>query len=725
MAGTVTTPAPGTAPRIRYQPALDGVRALAVVAVLLFHAGVPGFDGGYLGVSVFFTLSGYLITSLLIAEHDTTGTIDLPAFYGRRMRRLLPASVLTVGIIVVLSSITDWFEGVSSLRAQVIGSLFQVANWVLLAGDGSYQELLAETSGTPSPLEHFWSLAIEEQFYWLWPLAMLFVLQRVGPHRSRTIVIGVMTLLAALAAPVIAQVWGADAAYWATPARLAEILVGAFLAMLLARRLELPSPLALLAPLGLIVLAASVVLFPAAGGPAYEGALPLVGLVSGSLLLGLQVDGPVRDGLSIAPLVFVGRISYGVYLYHWPIYVVLDADRAGFDGAPLVLARLALTFVVAAASYFFFEQPIRHAAKVGFRPTFIASLSATSGVAVASLVLVPTALGNYWESDDRAAEAAAIDTADTAPLIPIVPTTEPGSPATTAPATIGGTTPTDPVDTTATSGPADTTVPAPSAPTDSVDTTAVTEPATTTIPPIPELARPVRALMVGDSTAEAIGAGLVSWAADNPDLAQVQTDVERGCGFVVVGDRAVGDGWEPTPDRCVEWVDDSVPAQVAELAPDVVVLMVTPWDVIDHRFDGASESTPFDPEFEAALTESYRSVIGGLADAGVSSIVWIEPPTPNPLWMSRDTPQADPARYEVVERVVTDLQADYPQLRILPFAAWHEAEGLDDDKEIRPDGVHWTPDVSRLISENYLGEQVVRAALGLPFTGPTDRGADD
>ena len=704
MAGTVTTPAPGTAPRIRYQPALDGVRALAVVAVLLFHAGVPGFDGGYLGVSVFFTLSGYLITSLLIAEHDTKGTIDLPAFYGRRMRRLLPASVLTVAVVVVLSSVTGWFDGVGSLRAQVVGSLFQVANWVLLAGDGSYQELLAETSGTPSPLEHFWSLAIEEQFYWLWPLAMLVVLRRIGPHRSRTIVIGVATLLAAIAAPVIARVWGADAAYWATPARLAEILVGAFLAMVLARRLELPSRLGVLAPLGLAVLAASVVLFPTVGGPAYEGALPLVAVVSGALLLGLQVEGPVRTALSVAPLVFIGKISYGVYLYHWPIYVVLDADRAGFDGAPLVLVRLALTCVVAVASYFLFEQPIRHAATMGFRPTLVASLGATSAVAVASFVLVPTALGNYWESDDRAVEAAAIETDDTTPLVPIVPTTV--SPITS--------TSEAPPDDTEPADPSVATVPVSTAP------PASTVPAPTTVPPIPELARPVRALIVGDSTAEAIGAGLVGWAADHPDLAQVQTDVERGCGFVVTGDRRVGDTWEEVPARCVEWVDERVPAQVAELGPDVVVLMVTPWDVIDHRFDGTSASTPFDPEFETELASAYRSIVDDLVDAGVPSIVWVEPPTPNPLWMSREDAQADPARYEVVEGVVTDIGADVPQLRILPFAAWHAAEGLDDDKEIRPDGVHWTPDVSRLISENYLGEQVVRAALGLPFSGPTN-----
>ena len=108
VAATITRS--GGTPRIAYQPALDGVRALAVVAVLLFHAGVPGFDGGYLGVSVFFTLSGYLITSLLLSEFDTTGRIDLGAFYARRMRRLLPASVLCVAVIVVLAWLTDWFD---------------------------------------------------------------------------------------------------------------------------------------------------------------------------------------------------------------------------------------------------------------------------------------------------------------------------------------------------------------------------------------------------------------------------------------------------------------------------------------------------------------------------------------------------------------------------------------------------------------------------------------
>ena len=175
---------------IAYQPALDGVRALAVAAVLLFHAEVPGFSGGYLGVSVFFTLSGYLITTLLLTEHAKTGTISMSGFYARRVRRLLPASLVCLTAIVVISELTDVFVGVAELRRQVMGALLQVSNWVFLAGEGSYQQLFQQAGGARSPVEHFWSLSIEEQFYWLWPPTMAFLLAAVRTRRSRTLALG-------------------------------------------------------------------------------------------------------------------------------------------------------------------------------------------------------------------------------------------------------------------------------------------------------------------------------------------------------------------------------------------------------------------------------------------------------------------------------------------------------------------------------------------------------
>ncbi len=183
---------------IAYQPALDGVRALAVAVVLLFHAEVPGFSGGYLGVSVFFTLSGYLITSLLLAEHAGTGSISFGRFYARRVRRLLPASLACLLAIVVLTVATELFDGVADLRREILGSLLQVSNWVFLAGEGSYQQIFQEAGGTRSPVEHFWSLSIEEQFYWIWPPTMALILSRARSHRGRTMALGSLTAVFAL-----------------------------------------------------------------------------------------------------------------------------------------------------------------------------------------------------------------------------------------------------------------------------------------------------------------------------------------------------------------------------------------------------------------------------------------------------------------------------------------------------------------------------------------------
>src|SRR4051794_32039359 len=140
-----------------YQPALDGVRALAVVIVLVFHAGLGWMPGGYVGVSVFFTLSGYLITSLALVEHDTTGTVDVRAFYARRLRRLMPASVLCLAAVVALAS-AGLFAGVEHLRRDVWAAIVPVYNWVSLTGGKSYGDIVAGAVTPASPLDHYWSL---------------------------------------------------------------------------------------------------------------------------------------------------------------------------------------------------------------------------------------------------------------------------------------------------------------------------------------------------------------------------------------------------------------------------------------------------------------------------------------------------------------------------------------------------------------------------------------
>ena len=694
--------------RIAYQPALDGVRALAVIAVLLFHAGTPGFDGGYLGVSVFFTLSGYLITSLLLREHDTTGGIDLRAFYGRRIRRLLPASVLTVAVIVALAAGTDLFAGVTSLRKHVVGSLFQVANWVFLAGEGSYQELLSQGSGTASPLEHFWSLAIEEQFYWVWPVIMLFLLTRVSGRRERTIALGALTGASMVAAPVIAQVWGPDAAYWATPARLSEILVGAFLAAVLLGR-EIDPRVRVLAPVGLGLLAIATVTFPASSGPAYEGALPLVATVSGMLLVGLQTEGPMRRALATAPLVWLGKISYGVYLFHWPVYVLVDAERTGWSVAPLTVARLAITLAVAVVSYHLVEQPVRQARGLTFAPTLGGSAIATGAVAVAAFAAVPAGLGDYWQTDNATAEAAAIQP-DDAPLTALAPTatgvtlpsatTEPPLPTptpppTSPPATVEGAESTDPVATTPT-------------------TPTPTTPVATTLAPLPDLGRPVRIVVTGDSTAEALGTGVVAWAAANPELAQAEVQAAPGCGFVMGGERRYGDSTEPT-DGCNGWVDAQLYPLVERTRPDVVAVMMTTWDIIDHRWDDGELIGPTDPEFRARIDVTYTELADRLIEAGAGRVAFVREPVPDVWWLEKIQDEDEPERHRVMYEVYDELERSRPDtVGVVPFEQWFSEAGYDRDTEIRPDGIHLTPEAAESVTAGYVGEQLIRVALGMP-----------
>jgi peptidoglycan/LPS O-acetylase OafA/YrhL len=697
------TASPPERPTIAYQPALDGVRALAVAAVLLFHAEVPGLSGGYLGVSVFFTLSGFLITSLLVFETDASGRVSLGAFFARRARRLLPASMLCVSVIVALSATTDWFAGVAELRRQVIGSLLQVANWVFLFGEGSYQDLFQQASGAVSPLEHYWSLAIEEQFYWLWPVSFLGLVTVAKSRRAQVRVLGVVTLLAALCAPLVAAVWGGDAAYWATPARAAEILVGALLAVVIAGR-TVDRRWAAAAPVALGLLVVAFVTFPASGGPAYAGALPLVGVVSAALLLGLQAPGPVRSALGVAPAVWLGRISYGVYLYHWPIFVVLDERRTGLDPLPLLVVRVMLTLAVAQLSFTFFEQPIRRGRRRAIdigrpasgRRTFATAAAATVAVIVGTVVVVPSAESDYWTVSAAVLDAAAIAPSDE-PLAPLVET---ATPVASAPVTA--------------EPPPEAVAPAPSSPSSTSSTTTTTITITTTIPPLPELSRPVRIMVAGDSTAEAIGVGLLGWAAASPALAQVELDAVPGCGFVRGGDVFVQD-WRPVPDRCDTWLDTALVANVAALQPDVVLLTTTSWDVLDHRWETGERFVPADEPFRVRLERDFSDITDALLDAGAATVVWIRHPLPNPLWLSSGQAQEDPARHAILFATMEAIAVARPgRVEVIELDTWLEQAGYDRDVDLRPDGVHWSPEASRQIADGYLGEQLVRAALGLP-----------
>ena len=363
-------------------PGLDGLRGLAVIGVLLFHANAR-LRGGYLGVDLFFVLSGFLITSILVAEHRATGRIDLKTFWVRRARRLMPALLSLIPAIALYARLFAKPAELASLRRDALATLTYVANWRAIFAHRSYWDLFL----APSPLEHTWSLAIEEQFYVVWPLAVagILALARGGKRAVHAVcAASVVLALASIATMSILYDGGNTArVYLGTDTRGAAILLGAALATSgLADPSEATDPRAqrMLDAVGLFSLAflgAAWWWLDGQNELLYRGGFWVTELAGLALVLAAvrAPRGIVARLLSVAPLRKMGEISYGVYLWHWPIYVVLTEERTGVSGWTLLGARLALTLVVAALSYRYFERPIRQHGLAWGRPILVVPAS--------------------------------------------------------------------------------------------------------------------------------------------------------------------------------------------------------------------------------------------------------------------------------------------------------------------------------------------------------------
>jgi len=403
--------------RLRYIPALDGFRGVAVLAVCLYHGGVGWVGGGYLGVDAFFVLSGFLITALLVTEERATGVIDRRAFWTRRARRLLPALALVLLAVAAYAAFAADAVELARLRRDALATVAYVANWGQIVTHTSYFEQFA----APSMLRHTWSLAIEEQFYLLWPVVVLLALRR--PRGRRFLVPG--CLIGAVASAMwMAILFDPDRdpsrVYFGTDTRAQSLLVGAALGAMLARRrpsapgLRTLHRLAPVAALGLAVMWATTA--DTATWLYRGGFLLAAGLVA--VVLASVVDprhpGPVGRALAWAPLRGLGIISYGVYLWHWPVYVFVNPDRTGIDGTALLVVRLAVTLAIATASYAFVEQPIRAGTFRIRRPRV--ALPAGAVVLVGALVL---ATAGSVPTEFRPASAGAIEAAPT--TVPAAP----------------------------------------------------------------------------------------------------------------------------------------------------------------------------------------------------------------------------------------------------------------------------------------------------------------
>jgi len=392
-AGTRQAPRVEGGVHLRPMPALDGLRGLAVAGVLAFHAG--HLVGGYLGVDLFFVLSGFLITSLLLAEGRASSAIDLVRFWSRRARRLLPA---LAGVMVAVAAyawlLADPVE-LARIRGDGLATLAYIANWRAVVSEQDYFDLFI----SPSPLQHTWSLAIEEQFYLAWPLVVYGAVRwRRGRPLAATVggiaVVGAVASVAWMA--VLHDGGDANRVYYGTDTRVASILVGAALAAWLAAHGPVRTTASRWAVegaglLGVVALAVAWTSVEGSTEGLYRGGLFALALATAAIIASAAHPraGPLARTLRLAPLRWLGLASYGVYLWHWPIYIVLDERRTGIDGWPLVMVRVTVTLVVAAASYVLVEQPMRR----GRVRTTTLRILLPAGVALVTLSLVVSTLG--------------------------------------------------------------------------------------------------------------------------------------------------------------------------------------------------------------------------------------------------------------------------------------------------------------------------------------------
>ena len=648
--------------RFAYQPALDGVRAFAVLSVFAYHLDAGWAQGGFLGVDAFFVLSGFLITSLLVGEFARHGGISFAGFWARRARRLLPALLLVLLAVAAYAVLAAPAEQLDRLRGDGLATLFYGANWRFIASGQSYFDLFSEAS----PLRHMWSLAIEEQFYLVWPLITFACLRLArGRHWLLGLVCGAgagasIATMAALYDPV-----DPSRAYYGTDGRAHLLLIGAGLALVLARwspRGAARSGVNALGLAGALACVAFWGLVPDSAAWMYRGGYAVFGLCVAAVITSAIQPGrfALRSFLSLAPLVWIGRISYGLYLWHWPVIVVASPARTGLDGPSLTILRVGLTFAFATASFYLVEQPIRRGALKGrwalaVSPSAFVATGVVVVVATAGAAPLPTYLQNGPEQLTSRARQLPKPEAQPAP---------PPTPAFAAPAGVP------------------------------------------TAPP------PKRIMLVGDSVAESLLEGLREAAAEQG--VQLYPASVPGCGIL---------GGQPidltgTPFKWSATCEREVPkyqtARLAQIHPDVVIWL-SGWDRDDRMVDGQSVST---------TTMTGRFVFARLIDEAATRLtstgarlvmMTVAPPSPSD---SYPDPPKDP-KFDHMNRMLRDYaRAHADHTSVVDLARLLCPNGTQPCPEevsgVRPrprDGNHFEPDTALWVA-HHLMPQIMAATPG-------------
>ena len=610
-------PAPTTNPHERPSAtgtgrvvALDGLRAVGLLLIMGFHFGVGWLPGGFVGVDVFYVLSGYLITGLLLGEWARTATIRLGSFWARRARRLLPALVVVILVVTVAARLAAPAGLYPNQRMADLSALFYFSNWWQIAAAGNY----FVATGAVSPLTHTWSLAVEEQFYLVWPLVVVAVLH-VGRRFDRGIelLLGVSAVGVVASATEMAVLYhpggNTTRLYFGTDTHAQSILVGAVLACVLTlvqrrRGLEGMAPTAgatwarvVLTVVGLAGVAGTLALTYSLTGTspvAYRGGFLLSALSAAAIILGAVcvAGGPIARVLSLRPMVWMGTVSYGAYLWHFPVFIELDAGRTGLTGTGLLAVRFLATFALAGCSYYLVERPVME--------------------------------GRFWRTL-RAAWPAALAMAATVAVV-VAGTVAPAS-ASVDLATTGH---------------------VPTGEYQALQVAGAFGP------------HPVRFLFVGDSMAVTMGIGLRVDTVSHYGV-RVIAKGELGCDIDDLPTISTTNGQQDDPvSPCAHW-ESLWGGEVARTHPEVVGVLIGRWSILDH-VDGDHLVHIGQPAWDRHLADELDHVVQVLSAHGAKvvffSMPYLDPP--DETLNGALSPADRPDRVDAFNRLLAATAARHP-----------------------------------------------------------------
>ena len=349
--------------RLRYMPGLDGLRAIAVIGIIIYHLNKQWLTGGFLGVDTFFVISGYLITSLLLKEYEETGIINLKNFWLRRLKRLVPA-VLVLLLVVGIATLLFKSEDIVRVKHDIIAAIFYVSNWWYIAKDVNYFEQFSFM-----PLKHLWSLAIEEQFYLFFPVVLITLLLTIKKYRNITLIFWIISLLSLMLMIVISQPHlNHSRVYFGTDTRLQTLLLGVILAFLWPPfKLKAEPPKVLqraIDGVGLFGLAFLILLFFTVQDESdwiYDGGFYIISAMTLLIIASVVHPSTLVSKLLGNPLfVYIGKRSYSLYLWHFPIISFVHSHFiAGQIPFYVYIVDIILTVLCAEASYRYIETPFR------------------------------------------------------------------------------------------------------------------------------------------------------------------------------------------------------------------------------------------------------------------------------------------------------------------------------------------------------------------------------